>query len=64
MEQPIFPEFKAVDPRAYLAERVKRGVAFVAVLRSVGSEVEPCLSTHIREPQPEAPVQPELEFSE
>lgn len=57
MEQPIFPEFKAVDPRAYLADRIKRGVAFVAVLRAVGSEVEPCLSTHIREPQQEAPEQ-------
>lgn len=53
-DQPIMPEMKAVDPRAYLADRIKRGLAFVAVLRSVGSEVEPCLSTHIQD----APVEP------
>lgn len=52
----IFPDIKAVDPRAYLADRVKRGVAFVAVLRAVGNETEPCLSTHIQRPA----VEPDL----
>jgi len=64
-EPNIMPEIKAVDPRAYLADRVKRGVAFVAVLRTVGNVTEACLSTHIREPQPEAPVQvtpPPIEY--
>jgi hypothetical protein len=54
----IMPEIKAVNPRQCLADRVKRGVAFIAVLKSVGSETEPCLSTHIKEPS----NQPELEF--
>ncbi len=64
-DQPIMPEVEIFNARQYLADRVKRGVAFVAVLRTVGSEVEPCLSTHIREPQPEPPVQapfPPIEY--
>lgn len=48
------PDMEIFNPRQYLADRVKRGVAFIAVLRSVGNVTEPCLSTHIREPQPEA----------
>lgn len=48
----IFPEVKAVDPRAYLADRVKRGVAFVAVLSSLGKETDLKTSGHISDDTP------------
>lgn len=54
MEQPFMPKVEIFNPREYLADRIKRGVAFVAVLRSVGSEVEPCLSEHIQRPPTES----------
>lgn len=59
-DQPIMPQMEVFNPRQYLADRVKRGVAFVAVLRSVGSVTEPCLSTHIKKP----PTEPYIDDSE
>lgn len=54
------PDIEIFNPRQYLADRVKRGVAFIAVLRSVGSEVEPCLSPRANREHPEVPKQLEL----
>jgi hypothetical protein len=59
-EPNIMPNIEIFNPREYLADRVKRGVAFIAVLRSVGNVTEPCLSTHASEDVTEAPKQLEL----
>lgn len=53
----IMPEIKVVDPRAYLAERVKRGVAFVATINALGKSTDLRSSNHISD-ETERPVGP------
>lgn len=65
-------DFKPVDPREYLANRVKRGTAFVAALLALNKTVDLSTSNHINrggapmldetlDVQPELPFQPPFE---
>lgn len=59
-EPNIMPDIEIFNGRQYLADRVKRGVAFVAVLKSVGSVTEPCLSPRANR----EPTEPYIDDSE
>lgn len=52
--------FKTVDPKAYLAERVKRGADFVRTIRALNTCVDLKTSNHIRHPEATIPTPPEL----
>lgn len=46
-DQNPMPNIVAVDPLAYLAERVKRGTDFVRAVGRAGTVTELCLSEHL-----------------
>jgi len=48
----IMPEIKAVDPRAYLADRIKRGADFIASINALGKSVDLSSSNHISNETP------------